>query len=53
MAKPNYKFAKRQKEIAKQKKKEEKKQRKMENTDSGGGENPEQETDWDEAEEEE
>lgn len=31
MAKPNYEFKKRQKELAKKKKKEEKKQRKLEN----------------------
>ena len=31
MAKPNYQFMKRQKELAKKKKKEEKRQRKMEN----------------------
>ncbi len=45
MAKPNYKFAKRQKELAKQKKKEEKKQRKLENTDSDVNESGEQAAD--------
>ncbi|MEA1970074.1 MAG: hypothetical protein U9N37_00445 [Thermodesulfobacteriota bacterium] len=42
MAKPNYSFQKRQKELAKKKKKEEKRQRKLEkqNISAGEEENP-------------
>ena len=43
MAKPNYKFAKRQKEMAKQKKKKEKEQRKLARKDGfAPDENPEE-----------
>ncbi len=42
MAKPNYKFEKRQRDIAKKKKQEEKRQRKLGKTDAGENENPEQ-----------
>ena len=38
MAKPNYQFKKRQKELAKKKKKEEKMQRKLENKAAGTNE---------------
>jgi hypothetical protein len=40
LAKPNFDFQKRQKEIAKKKKNEEKKQRKMEKNAATPGENP-------------
>lgn len=40
MAKPNFDFQKRQKEIAKKKKNEEKKQRKMEKNTATSAENP-------------
>lgn len=40
MAKPNFDFQKRQKEIAKKKKNEEKKQRKLEKNTSTSAENP-------------
>ena len=39
MARPNYSFAKRQKELAKKKKKEAKKQRKLEKKKDAAGEN--------------
>jgi hypothetical protein len=39
LAKPNYSFEKRQKELAKKKKKEEKKQRKLEKQKDSVGEN--------------
>ena len=40
MAKPNFDFQKRQKEIAKKKKNEEKRQRKMEKNTAASAENP-------------
>jgi hypothetical protein len=43
MAKPNYSFQKRQKELAKKKKKEEKKQRKLERQNNSEGETLHQE----------
>ncbi|NDV19532.1 hypothetical protein GO013_08885 [Pseudodesulfovibrio sp. JC047] len=46
MAKPNYKFAKRQKELAKKKKKEEKRQRKLAKAQGLG-----QSTEYDETDE--
>lgn len=42
MARPNYSYEKRQKELAKQKKKEEKRQRKLANRDSRTEETAEQ-----------
>ena len=45
MAKPNFNFQKRQKELAKQKKNEEKKQRKLDKNKGGSEENPEQNPD--------
>ncbi|MEA3360873.1 MAG: hypothetical protein U9R17_15910 [Thermodesulfobacteriota bacterium] len=44
MAKPNYQFKKRQKELAKKKKKEEKRQRKLENKVVETDETPEDQT---------
>ena len=41
MVKPNYKFEKRQRDIAKKKKQEEKRQRKVGKPDSQEGEDPE------------
>jgi hypothetical protein len=40
LVKPNYKFEKRQRDIAKKKKQEEKRQRKLGKTDSKDGEDP-------------
>ncbi len=42
MAKPNYQYEKRQKDIAKKKKQEEKRLRKLEKKNPQPGENPEQ-----------
>ena len=42
MAKPNYQFEKRQKDIAKKKKNEEKRQRKLDKKNVPSGENPDQ-----------
>lgn len=42
MAKPNYRFEKRKKELAKKKKKEEKRQRKLDKNNIQPKENPEQ-----------
>ena len=42
MAKPNYGYEKRQKEIAKKKKKEEKRQRKLDKKNTEAKDNPEQ-----------
>lgn len=50
MAKPNYQFAKRQKEIAKQKKKEEKRQRKIDDKLAAAAENENSPADGSEAE---
>jgi hypothetical protein len=44
MAKPNYQFKKRQKELAKKKKKEEKRQRKLENKAVEADENQKEQT---------
>ena len=44
MAKPNYQFKKRQKELAKKKKKEEKRRRKLENKAVEADENQEEQT---------
>jgi hypothetical protein len=44
MAKPNFKFQKRQKELEKKKKNEEKMQRKLEKTNTQPAENPDEET---------
>jgi hypothetical protein len=49
MAKPNFNFVKRQKELEKKKKNEEKIQRKLANRNSGAAEEPEQPTDEGEA----
>jgi len=49
MAKPNFNFVKRQKELEKKKKNEEKQQRKLANKSSGSAEEPEQPTDEEEA----
>ena len=49
MAKPNFNFVKRQKELEKKKKNEEKQQRKLANKSSGSAEEPEQPTDEGEA----
>ena len=40
LAKPNFNFQKRQRELEKKKKKEEKKQRKLEKNSAGAGEDP-------------
>lgn len=40
LAKPNYQFEKRQKDLAKKKKNEEKRQRKLDKKNSQAGENP-------------
>ncbi|HJW81121.1 MAG TPA: hypothetical protein VJ396_02665 [Acidiferrobacterales bacterium] len=45
MAKPNYQFEKRQKDLAKKKKNEEKRQRKLEKKNIQSSENPEQSPD--------
>ena len=42
MAKPNYQFEKRQRDLAKKKKQEEKRQRKLEKGKTESGENPDQ-----------
>jgi hypothetical protein len=42
LAKPNYKFEKRQRDMAKKKKQEEKRQRKLGKTDAGEDENSDQ-----------
>lgn len=47
MAKPNYQFQKRQKELKKKKKMEEKRQRKLEKGAAQSGENPDQLPDQD------
>jgi len=49
MAKPNYQFQKRQKEIQKKKKMEEKRQRKLEKGAAQSGETPDQSADQGEA----
>jgi hypothetical protein len=40
LAKPNYQYEKRQRDLAKKKKKDEKRQRKLEKKDTGGGDSP-------------
>lgn len=40
MAKPNYQYEKRQRDLAKKKKKDEKRQRKLEKKDTGGEDSP-------------
>lgn len=45
MAKPNYQFEKRQKDLAKKKKNEEKRQRKLDKKNLQSGENPDQSAD--------
>ena len=42
MAKPNYQFEKRQKDLAKKKKNEEKRQRKLDKKNAQAGEHPDQ-----------
>ena len=49
MAKPNYQFQKRQKELQKKKKMEEKRQRKLEKSAAQSGEAPDQPADQGEA----
>jgi hypothetical protein len=49
VAKPNYQFQKRQKELQKKKKMEEKRQRKLEKHITSSGENPDQSPDHGEA----
>lgn len=45
MAKPNYQFEKRQKDLAKKKKNEEKRQRKLDKKNAQSGEHPDQSAD--------